>query len=566
MKKIFTLSALGMMLASSLQAQDWTWAEDIARLNPEVVDSVIPIINPKEDFKWYQSCMIYYHQPLQHDNPSLGNVSLRAVFTIYNFEQFKDRMVQMHIDGYQLNDLVIEEPNHSLDIAGYCAEGEINYNYEGHLLRPEHRFFGTSVPEKPWENIEYCNAKEAAADFHALAEAVKKVFKGKWVISGVSKGGMCAAIQHAYYPDDADCFVPYVAPILTSTNDLCVQERCMSEILTPEMREHIRHIVTETINRPAIYTYYENHHSSITDDAECRCTLLTDVYDMLGKILMETSRSAISNIFESNQSYLKENGLNDYSDEMLAYFLEKKSIFDLGASQFDIWKKISWDKLFHPQTSTPDDDDDSFFDDIDYSDFDEDPSDEEIEYERVWNIKESGFHYQAVRELGYYGLKWDYFYDTQAKIDSVNQMWQSTVSNVVAFKNGSPFNETEYNPELMNLVRQQTASATKPLLYLYGGDDFWTGGRIQDEYINNQNVRLYILPEQNHSACISKITDTEMQDEIWAFLDKIFRNTPNAIEQIELPASAKARYNLFGQPADEAQGFVVRDGQVMFVK
>ena len=42
MKKIFTLfSALGIMLASSLQAQDWT--KELVSLNPDVIDSVVVI-------------------------------------------------------------------------------------------------------------------------------------------------------------------------------------------------------------------------------------------------------------------------------------------------------------------------------------------------------------------------------------------------------------------------------------------------------------------------------------------------------------------------------------------
>lgn len=88
MRNFFTLSVLGMMLVSSLQAQSWDWAEEIARLNPEIIDSV-KTIGLGDEVRWTQSCMIYYHQPLQHDNPSLGTLPLRAVFTAYTFGDFK---------------------------------------------------------------------------------------------------------------------------------------------------------------------------------------------------------------------------------------------------------------------------------------------------------------------------------------------------------------------------------------------------------------------------------------------------------------------------------------------
>jgi len=36
---------------------------------------------------------------------------------------------------------------------------------------------------------------------------LKKVLKGKWVMSGVSKGGITTLLQHAFYPEDMDVFV-----------------------------------------------------------------------------------------------------------------------------------------------------------------------------------------------------------------------------------------------------------------------------------------------------------------------------------------------------------------------
>jgi uncharacterized repeat protein (TIGR02543 family) len=62
-------------------------------------------------------------------------------------------------------------------------------------------------------------AEEAAADFHNLFDGLKKVLKGKWVMSGVSKGGITTLIQHAFYPNDMDIFVPYSAPFFDTDRD-----------------------------------------------------------------------------------------------------------------------------------------------------------------------------------------------------------------------------------------------------------------------------------------------------------------------------------------------------------
>lgn len=546
MKRIITLISLAIVLTMTVKAQEWDWAEDIARLNPEVIDSVIPIINPEDPSKWNRSCMIYYHQPLQHDNPSLGDISLRALFTIYSFDKFKERMVQMSIGGYKLNDLDIDNPNNQFDMDLSGANGELNFRYEGHLLRPEHRFFGTSCPENPMDKLDYCNAKEAAADFHALAEAVKKVFKGQWAITGVSKGGMCAAIQHAYYPDDADCFVPYVAPIMNSASDMRIQERSMTEPWTQEMREQMQNLVTKILNRPAVYSYYEKNNSLGPDrEDECRCLFLADAYDVIAHAQQILTRKIVSNIQEENQAYLKEKGLDDYTDAMLAFFHKNK--FTLLSNGFESWERDYWNKDNESETSTSEEDEDSSDFDIDIPDFDDDPSDDYTISASTFGFNKFGFYYQSLRELGYYGIKWDYFYDTQAKIDSVNAIWQSHTNNPIELNFGHLFDNKEYNPELMNLVRQQTASASKPILFIYGGDDFWTGAKIEDEYVNGDNVRRYILPEQNHDACITNMTDTEKQDEIWAFFDNIFNPQATAISNISANEANSDIYDLNGR-------------------
>lgn len=360
----------------------------------------------------------------------------------------------------------------------------------------------------------------------------------------MSKGGIATAIQHAYYPDDADCFVPYVAPLLTSANDMRIQERSMTEPWTPEMRDQTRHILTEMLNRPAVYNWFEKDKKLGPErDAECRCLFLAAAYDLIAEAQQVRSREGVSNILEANKARLKEDGLVDYSDMMLAYML-KNSTFQLIENYLIAFEATEWNKQSQDATRASKDNNLPEF-----------------------NAERTGYFYQSVHELGYYGFKWDYFYDTQAKIDSVNTLWQSNVPNLMALKNGDYYGTIAFNPELMTLVRQQTASATKPLLYIYGGDDFWTGGHIEDQYVNGENVRLYILPEQNHEACIEKMTDTEMQNELWAFLDQVFRNNPDAIEQINQPAAgAKSRYNLMGLPTDEAQGLSIENGRVIFKK
>lgn len=81
----------------------------------------------------------------------------------------------------------------------------------------EHRYFGESWPDSvSWENLSVANA---AADHHKVTELFKKYYSGKWVNTGISKGGQTAVYHRTYYPDDVDVSVAYVCPLNFGVED-----------------------------------------------------------------------------------------------------------------------------------------------------------------------------------------------------------------------------------------------------------------------------------------------------------------------------------------------------------
>ena len=82
----------------------------------------------------------------------------------------------------------------------------------------EHRFFDQSRPKDsiPWS---YLNVRQAAADQHMIIEAFKPYYKGKWASTGISKSGQSTIYHRRFYPNDVDVSVPYVAPLIFSTED-----------------------------------------------------------------------------------------------------------------------------------------------------------------------------------------------------------------------------------------------------------------------------------------------------------------------------------------------------------
>ena len=141
---------------------------------------------------------------------------------VYVLFRDKDAPVVLTTEGYQ---------------AGYG--GFIQYkneldNYLGaNEVLVEHRYFGPSSPDSlDWQ---YMTVEQAANDHHRVVELLKPYFSGKWVNTGISKGGQTALYHRAYFPDDVDATVGYVCPV-----NFSIEERRCYEFLDQVGSEECR--------------------------------------------------------------------------------------------------------------------------------------------------------------------------------------------------------------------------------------------------------------------------------------------------------------------------------------
>ncbi len=94
---------------------------------------------------------------------------------------------------------------------------ELSSLFNTNQILVEHRYFGKSVPQPlDWK---YLTAANAAADHHHVVSLLKKIYKHKWISTGISKGGETALIYKTLYPDDVDISVCYVGPLCFSVED-----------------------------------------------------------------------------------------------------------------------------------------------------------------------------------------------------------------------------------------------------------------------------------------------------------------------------------------------------------
>ncbi|MEZ4312726.1 MAG: S28 family serine protease [Polyangiaceae bacterium] len=129
-------------------------------------------------------------QPADHDDP--------------DGEQFEQRISLLHRG---------EEAPMILGTTGYELRG---YEMEptallgANQLMVEQRFFSPSRPDPAdWRTL---RIRQAAADHHRIALALKPLYPAKWLSSGASKGGMTSVYHRRFYPDDVEGTVAYVAP------------------------------------------------------------------------------------------------------------------------------------------------------------------------------------------------------------------------------------------------------------------------------------------------------------------------------------------------------------------
>jgi len=154
-----------------------------------------------------------------------------------NGAQFKQRIYVGHQDFKR--PVVMETEGYSAgNINGY-VQSEPTRILNANQLYVEHRYFGASTPTPlDWK---YLTAGQDAGDYHYIRTLFGQVYKGKWLATGVSKGGQTATEYKVYYPEDVDVTIPYVAPINYKRLDKRI-DRHFNTVGTPECRTHIREI------------------------------------------------------------------------------------------------------------------------------------------------------------------------------------------------------------------------------------------------------------------------------------------------------------------------------------
>lgn len=188
---------------------------------------------PLETTQFAEKLLTYFTQPLDHRHPEKGS--------------FRQRVIVSHV-GFDRPTVLVTE--------GYGAAYALHLNYREELSKlfnanmifVEHRYFLESTP-KPCD-WQYLTAENSAYDLHAVTTALKTLYPGKWIATGISKGGQTAMLYRVFFPDDVDVSVPYVAPLCYRAED-GRHEPFLQQVGTAEERKRIEDFQLEVLKRKA---------------------------------------------------------------------------------------------------------------------------------------------------------------------------------------------------------------------------------------------------------------------------------------------------------------------------
>ena len=185
------------------------------RENP---DKVAMDKKKKGELGYLSQYSMFIEQPINHNQPDADKFKQRVCILFRGF----DRPTILVTEGYLW--------------PGFYDAEDIGINLYANMVHVEHRNFGESFNQDrgKWE---YETSAQASADLHAVYQALKPIFKGKWMCTGYSKSGETSMDYAYYYPGDMDLAAAFCSPFNFSLDDKRYGEYLFNEVSTKELRD-----------------------------------------------------------------------------------------------------------------------------------------------------------------------------------------------------------------------------------------------------------------------------------------------------------------------------------------
>jgi len=486
--------------------------EEVVKTASEVLKEIEGVSDIKEekDEDGNSVTSFYFKQPIDHKNPAAGTF---VQYCVLHYKGSKHTTV-MHTHGYSIttskNAKVRQLELAKILDANYLAV-EHRYYYRSIIgLTEEDTIKGipsTKVQNEYWK---YNTAEQSTADLHNIVTALKKsgYFDGKWVSSGVSKNGILTALYAYFYPNDMDVYVPFCAPFCDGAETTGIGKWLTNESggkgtdLQKAVWDVLNRITTDDKLRDELANLYKEEHGG---DAKIQ------------KYSTATAMLALTYSYMANMFY---KFCYRPTDEWDGVIPNENSNAELYYGFITLGKTKYWERLKNLRQLWDDEElkgDDDYEDEIDddyedEEDWDFDEDDDPMSSRRAassWTLKFHSFlntiyFVHAASELGYFLYDWTILPENHLLSDS-NIKWLKNKQTITRY---NKWYDVKYEGGKMmrgflDFVKNNRNKDKCKMLFVYGGNDPWTGAAIPDPDKDDPCVKKYVVPNGTHNAFLT---------------------------------------------------------------
>ena len=484
--------------------------EEVVKTARELLSEMKGVTNIKDekDVDGNDIISFLFEQPVDHKNPAAGKFSQ---YCVLHYKGPKHTTL-LHTQGYSITKSEKQKVR-QMDLAKI-----LDANY----LEVEHRYYyrstiglddidvkaGIPVERVKGDYWKYNTAEQSTADLHDIVTAMKNsgCFNGKWVSSGVSKNGILTALYAYFYPNEMDVYVPFCAPFCDGQETLGIGQWLTREsggkgtALQKDVWDVLRRMSTDQKLREELTALYKEEYGGNANiqkySVQTTMCVLTNNYmlNMFNKFCYHPTSEW--------DGVIPREGCNA---ELYYGFIS------LG--QNDYWTRLSNLRQLWELDELKDNDDYEYESYDDYEneedwDFDEETVSQSGRRAASQTLTFENFLYtiyfvHAAKELGHYLFDWS--------ILPENSMPESLMKWLNDQKTITKFNkqyEVEYDGGKMmkgflDLVKNNRYKDKCKMLFVYGGNDPWTGAAIPDPDKDDPYVKKYVVPNGTHNAWLN---------------------------------------------------------------
>ena len=493
--------------------------EEVVKTARELLSEMKGVTNitDEKDVDGNDVTSFYFEQPIDHKNPTAGTF---LQYCVLHYKGPKNNTL-LHTQGYSIN-MSEKQKVRQMDLAKI-----LDANY----LEVEHRYYNRStiglantdvsavipsdmVKSDYWK---YNTAEQSTADLHNIVTAMKNsgCFNGKWVSSGVSKNGILTALYAYFYPNDVDVYVPFCAPFCDGAETLGIGQWLTQEsggkgtALQTDVWDVLRRMSTDQALREELTKLYKEEYGG--NAAIQKYSVTTAMCVLIYNYMKNMFNMFCFHPTNEWDGVIPREGCNA---ELYYGFitLDKK----------DYWNRLNNLRSLWELEDLKDTDD---YEDETYDDYED---------EEDWNLYEDTesqsrrraalqlltfnsflntiYFVHAAKELGYFLYDWS--------ILPENSMHENLMRWMINQQTITKYNEryeVEYDGGKMmkgflDFVKNNRNKDKCKMLFVYGGNDPWTGAAIPDPDKDDPYVKKFVVPNGTHNAWLNNPSYYAAQD------------------------------------------------------